>query len=198
MSSAVVRLRLATPDDAADVAAIYAPYTETSISFELEAPGVEEMRARIERILDRHAWVVAEEIRPVGGSRLVGYAYAGAHRERAAYRWSVDTSVYVDHTRLGAGIGRAVMSGLLRILVRQGYWNAFAGMTLPNPASAALHRGLGYVPVGVYRRVGHKAGAWYDVAWFHRRLVQGGGRPGPLRRLDELEPEEVEEALGRG
>ena len=97
---------------------------------------------------------------------MQGYAYASRHRDRAAYQWSIDVSVYVRADAHRRGIGRALYAALLRIVVAQGFYNAYAGITLPNPASVGLHESFGFRPVGMYRRVGHKLGAWHDVGWW--------------------------------
>jgi phosphinothricin acetyltransferase len=176
-------IRLATPADAEPVHAIYAPYCHTPISFELAPPGVEEMRGRLAKVLGQFPWLLYEE-----GGDVVGYAYAAPHRERAAYRWSVDTSVYVQQGRQRRGVGRALYASLLALLPLQGYVNAYAGVTLPNPASVGLHEAMGFRPVGVYERVGFKCGAWHDVAWFQRPLQSLSGEPPPPRRLEEVRP----------
>ena len=124
---------------------------------------------------------------------VVGYAYAGEHRSRAGYRWSVDISVYVDPAAQRRGIGRALYADLLPILRRQGFVNAYAGIGLPNPASVRLHESIGMTRVGVYERVGWKLGRWVDVAWYHLRLAEPSPdaappEPVPLPSLlDELE-----------
>jgi len=159
-------IRVAIPQDAAAFAAIYAPIvTDTHISFEEQAPSVDEMRGRITATLVSMPWLAAEI-----DARIAGFAYAARHRERAGYRWSVDVSCYVDTHFRGRGVGRALYERLLRILDEQGFYRAYAGIALPNDASVGLHHALGFEPIGVYRRVGWKAGAWYDVAWFGRDL----------------------------
>lgn len=166
-------LRDATPDDGAACASIYAPYvTGTAITFELEPPEPPEMGARIAAALAGHAWVVLEN-----GERVVGYAYAGPYKARAAYRWSCEVSVYVEMGRRRTGAGRALYSSLFERLERRGYRMAVAGMTLPNEASAGLHRAMGFEPVGVYRQIGWKLGAWHDVAWMQRPIGAGAGPP---------------------
>jgi L-amino acid N-acyltransferase YncA len=155
-------LRVANPADAPAIAATYAPYvTGTVISFELIPPDEREMANRLAKTLARFPWLVA-----VDGGDVVGYAYAGAHRERAAYQWAADVSVYLRENWRGRGIGRTLYTALFAILRAQGYCNVYAGITLPNPASVALHEAMGMVPVGVYRHVGYKAGAWHDVGWW--------------------------------
>jgi phosphinothricin acetyltransferase len=170
---AAASLRLANPGDAAAVAAIYAPVVRTTaISFETEPPSVDEMAARIDRTRTRWPWLVCDR-----GGEVLGYAYASRHSERAAYQWSVDVSVYVDARAHRSGIGRALYTSLLRLLVVQGFYNAYAGITLPNAASVGLHETIGFVPVGVYRHVGFKLGAWHDVGWWSLGLQPTTGHP---------------------
>lgn len=174
-------IRLATLDDAAAVQAIYAPYCHTPISFETEPPGVEAMRGRLAKVLAQYPWLVCED-----GGDIVGYAYATQHRERAAYRWSVDTRVYVRQGRQRRGLGRALYKALLAVLPLQGFVNAYAGVTLPNAGSVGLHEALAFVPVGVYEKVGFKCGAWHDVAWFQRALQVRPAEPPVLKGLEEV------------
>jgi phosphinothricin acetyltransferase len=160
------QIRDATAADAAACAAIYAPYvTDTAVSFEAEPPTVPEMALRIEGAQRRHAWLVLEEDGVVDG-----YAYAGPFKERAAYRWACEVSVYLAPTRHGTGGGRALYEALLTRLTERGYRMAAAGMTQPNEASARLHTALGFEPVGTFRAVGWKDGAWRDVTWVQRSL----------------------------
>jgi phosphinothricin acetyltransferase len=172
-------IRLATEADAAQVQAIYAPYcASTPISFEAEPPSIEEMARRIRKTLERLPWLVCES-----GGEVLGYAYASPHRERAAYRWSVDVSVYVRAGRHRSGLGRALYAALLPMLAQLGYFNCYAGATLPNPASVGLHEAMGFRPIGVYRGVGYKQGAWHDVIWWHlplQPLVSDPPEPRPL------------------
>lgn len=159
-------IRLATADDAEQVAAIYAPIVrDTVISFELAPPDAAEMRDRISTTLERYPWLVCE-----AAGEIAGYVYAGTYRTRAAYQWSVDTAVYTHARYRRAGVGRALYSALLTVLPLQGFYNAYAGIALPNPASVGLHESLGFQPVGVYRQVGYKMGRWHDVGWWQFAL----------------------------
>ena len=133
-------------------------------------------------VLVQTPWLVATDEH----GRVVGYAYAGRHRERAAYRWSVDISAYIDPAWQGRGVGRRLYDALLAILRRQGFVNAFAGITLPNPASVALHEAIGMRRVGVFERVGYKSGAWHDVAWYGMRLVEPPDPPSEPIPLPDL------------
>lgn len=168
-----LHVRDASEHDGAACAAIYAPYvTDTAITFETEPPTAEEMGRRIAAASQRHAWLVLED-----RGRVVGYAYAGTFSARAAYRWACEVSVYVELGRRRTGGGRALYGALFPRLAERGFRMAAAGMTLPNDASVGLHRAMGFEPVGVYRRIGFKHGAWHDVAWAQRVLAEGTDPP---------------------
>lgn len=160
------QIRLAVPGDAEGVRAIYAPCVRSSaITFETAEPTVEEMARRIRGISSTHPWLVCEI-----SHAIAGYAYASRHRERAAYQWSVEVSVYVHGAHRGRGIGSALYDALFRILIGQGFHSAYAGITLPNPASVALHEKMGFERIGVFKDAGFKLNAWYDVGWWQRPL----------------------------
>src|ERR1700740_265207 len=162
------RLRLAAPADAAQIAAIYAPFClETAISFETTAPDEATMRERISILTQRYPWLVA--VSETGD--VLGYAYAGKHRERAAYRWSVDFTAYLAPEAKGRGIATELYRALVKVCQSLGYYRAFAGITLPNEASVRLHEKIGFQPIGVYRRVGFKLGKWHDVGWWSLDLL---------------------------
>lgn len=163
-----LEVRVAFPADAAACAAIYAPYvTDTVISFEDEPPTAEEMATRISAALKTHTWLVLED-----DGRVVGYAYGGQFAPRAAYRWSCEVSVYLEMGRRRTGAGRALYGALFARLSERGLRTAVAGMTLPNEASEGLHRAMGFEPVGTYRGIGFKHGAWRDVGWMQRSLSE--------------------------
>ncbi|MGD8415022.1 MAG: GNAT family N-acetyltransferase [Candidatus Latescibacterota bacterium] len=176
-------IRPAAPADAAGCLEIYAPVVrDTIISFETEVPSLEEFTRRIEDTTADYPWLVFET-----GGRVAAYAYARRHRERAAYRWCVEVSVFVAREHHRRGIGRRLYNELLDILTRQGIANAYAGIAQPNPASVAFHEAMGFEPVGVYRRVGYKLGAWRDVGWWARRLSardEPPSEPIPFPELD--------------
>ena len=179
-------IRLATGLDATQIAEIYAPIVrDTVISFEVEAPTADEMRHRIEYTLERFPWLVYER-----RGRVVGYAYAGEHSPRAAYRWSVAVSAYVHESERRRGVARALYTSLFAALVLQGFYNAYAGITLPNPASVGLHEALGFRPVGIYRGVGYKHGAWHDVGWWQLSLQERVASPRPPAPLPEVRSSE--------
>jgi phosphinothricin acetyltransferase len=179
-------IRVADPADAEAVRAIYAPVVlETPISFEWEPPSTAEMRDRIAATLGEGLpWLVC-----VDDARCHGYAYAARHRARAAYRWSVEVSVYVHPMSRRRGVGRALYTSLFAVLVLQRFQNVYAGATLPNAGSVALHMAVGFRQVGLYPRVGYKGGAWHDVIWWQRDL---GVHP-----VDPAPPLTLAEALAR-
>jgi phosphinothricin acetyltransferase len=164
-----MNIRPATLYDAEAIRDIYAPIvSETTISFELDPPTVAEMRSRVENTLKLLPWLVSlDEL-----GNVSGYVYASRHRERAAYRWAVDVSAYVRADCRGRGIGRSLYATLFDELVSLGYYQAFAGIALPNEASVALHESVGFSRLGVYRKVGFKHGAWRDVGWWQRQLQE--------------------------
>jgi phosphinothricin acetyltransferase len=175
-------IRLASEQDAAAIQAIYAPYVrETVISFEAEPPDVETMRERICKILEMFPWLVCEY-----DGEIVGFAYASRHRERHAYQWSVDATVYVRRGLQRSGVGRGLYTSLFALLRLQGFFNAYAGIALPNDASVGLHRALGFQPVGVYEHVGYKLGKWHSVAWMGLTLQPPAESPAPPRPLPEI------------
>lgn len=175
-----MEIRSADPQrDAAACAEIYAPFVNDSpASFEEVAPTTADMARTIEQTSAGYPWLVAED-----EGQIIGYAYATAHRSRAAYRWAVDLGIYLAEEHRGRGIGKRLCLRLLDQLADQGVHMAVVGITLPNAASVALAESLGFEPVGVYRRIGYKAGAWRDVGWWQRELLPPGERP-----PDELRP----------
>ena len=151
-------IRDATPADAAAIAAIYAPMvTDTIISFEEEPPSADEVARRIAA---SHVWLVAEE-----HGDVVGYAYASPFHPRAAYRWSVEVSIYLAREARGRGVGKELLAPLLDRLREMGFVQAFGGTALPNPASERLLESFGFEKVAHWERVGFKFDAWHDVSW---------------------------------
>ncbi|MGD2045315.1 MAG: GNAT family N-acetyltransferase [Gemmatimonadota bacterium] len=178
-----IALRLATAADAPAVRDIYAPSVrDTAISFEYDVPTVEEMGRRMEAVRSAgYPWLVAKT-----AGQVSGYAYASAFRDRKAYDWTTEVSVYVhaDHAR--RGIGRTIYGTLLRVLELQGFRSAYGVATAPNPASEALHGALGFERVGYFPRVGFKFDVWHDVICWHIGLGSEGGSPGEIRPVAEV------------
>jgi L-amino acid N-acyltransferase YncA len=165
-----VSLRLATPADGPAVAALYAPYVrETSITFEYEVPTGEEFGRRIATVLGLAPWLLAVETGPAG-DKLLGYAYGGTWRTRTAYRWVLETAVYVARDQQRRGIGRALYGALLDLARLQGFCRAIGGITLPNAESVGLHEALGFRFVGNFAQCGFKQGTWWDVGFWDLEL----------------------------
>ncbi len=159
-----VGIRPVTLADAAQIQQIYAPFVrDTAVSFEDAVPSVDEMATRIDRTIATHPFYVAE-----CEGEVLGYAYAGEHRSRAAYRYSVDVTAYVHPTAQRRGVGRRLYGALFEALSGAGFHRAYAGVALPNDASIGLHKAVGFELVGIYRDVGSKFGRWHDVAWWQR------------------------------
>ncbi len=165
MSQSIV-IRSATIANAPALLSIYGPVVEhTAISFETVVPTIEEFAGRIEKALSGWSWLVAEF-----NDRCIGYARGSSHRAAAAYRWSAEVGAYVHPDFHRRGVGRALYTRLFDELARKGFCNAYAGVALPNDASLALHRSVGFEAIGTFTAVGRKFGRWHDVAWFQRSL----------------------------
>jgi L-amino acid N-acyltransferase YncA len=146
---------------------IYAPIVrDTAISFEVAVPSEAEFGERVRTTTQELPWLVAE----TSEAGVVGYAYASRHADRAAYRWSVDVSLYVAASARGQGVGAALYSALIDAVRSLGYVSAYAGIALPNDASVAVHEKLGFVCIGRFPNVGYKHGAWHEVGWWYLAL----------------------------
>ena len=174
-----VSIRLASDNDAAAIAGIYSPYVEaTRISFEQEPPDAAEIARRI-RANPIHPWLVLEE-----DGRVLGYTSTSPMRARRAYRWAVETGIYLDPAHHGRGLGRKLYRAHLDLLRRQGLVTVIVGIALPNEASVALHEKLGFVLSGVERGVGFKLGQWVDVGRWQKDLAPRSPEPNePLPSL---------------
>lgn len=162
----MITLRKAELKDGDALAAIYKYYVEnTGITFEYVAPTGEEFAERIAHKSEKYPFLVAEE-----NGTPIAYAYASEYRERAAYAWDVETSVYVDLSHRGRGIGRILYAALEELLKEQNVVNMYACITHPNPHSIAMHEKAGFEYIGTFRSAGFKAGLWRDVLWFEKRL----------------------------
>lgn len=166
-----INIRPATLGDAESIQRIYAPYVkETAISFEYDVPSVEEMARRIGEIQKEYPWIVAEE-----DGRIVGYAYAHIFHGRAAYQWSVETSIYVDRNEKRKGIGKQLHEALEEALKAQGILNMEAAIAYIEEEdeylthdSIRFHEWLGYKKVAHFHQCGRKFGRWYDIIWMEK------------------------------
>lgn len=190
---ASVRIRLAAPADADGILGVYAPYIDTPITFEEEVPARDEFRARIAGFLAGYPCLVAES-----GGRIVGYAYAHAQHERAAYRWGAELSVYLAPAARGRGLGGVLYRALEGLLRAQGIKTLYGLVTVPNAASERLHGALGFSVMGIQRRAGYTCGAWHDVAWYVKEIGPFEACPTPpvpFPALAAREPEAVRAIL---
>lgn len=186
-------IRMATTADSAELLAIYSQYIDTSITFEYTLPSWAEFAARIAGILAEYPYLVWQE-----DGRILGYAYAHRHMERAAYQWNAELSVYLDRTACRRGLGRRLYGALMELLKMQGVLTAHALVTSPNPASQALHQSMGFGLTAVQRLAGYKNGAWHDVLWYEKELAPRGPEPAapvPLSALPQPQVESVLEAF---
>lgn len=187
------RIRLGQRSDCAEIAEIYAPYvTDSVVSFEEVAPDAEEMWKRMQKAFKRHAWLVCEN-----AGRVAGFAYAGLHRQRKAYQWVAEVSIYVHPNYRKHGVATALYNALHEILHEQGYVWTYAGMTLPNPASKGFHESFGYEQFVVYENSGYKFGNWHSTGWWKCPLRELPNPPQELKTIDQLDKEWLAQAFER-
>lgn len=187
------KIRFATRDDASQLLAIYAPFiTDSAVSFELEVPSLEDFRKRMEAIQSFYPFLVYET-----DGKIAGYSYASKHHDRAAYLYSVNLSIYILSEYQRKGIGRKLYSCLFDILIKQGFYTAIAGITLPNEKSVGIHKAMGFQEVGVYRKVGYKFGNWRDVIYLQKPLREYDSSPSPIKSVNELPKEFYDELFIR-
>jgi L-amino acid N-acyltransferase YncA len=180
-------VRLATASDAGEIIQIYAPSVlTTATSFETVVPPIEEMQTRIESCLEKFPWIVA-----LVDGRISGYVYASKHREREAYQWSCECSVYVRDVFKGKGIGKILYELLFQVLKIQGFRNVYAGITLPNETSVRLHEKCGFTAFAKYDRVGYKFGHWHTVGWWKLQINNYDLDPPPPLKIRDLDQEAI-------
>ena len=190
MSEPVFTFRLATPDDAEVLQAIYAPYVETTVTFEYVAPPVEEFRQRIIDRVSVYPYIVCEE-----DGVPVGYAYASRLYERAAYAWAVELSVYFAPNHRGRGMGRKIYDKMLSLLKLQGVRTVHGKVTFPNPASDKLHNAMGFKLMATLENVGFKNGEWRSINHWEKQIGDFSCAPEPITPITELDPAKVQEIL---
>lgn len=188
-------IRLAELTDTPAILEIYRPIVrETTISFEVDPPGLIEMQERIAKALLHFPWLVCES-----EGTVVGYAYGGPYRSRIAYQWSVELSVYVHEAYRKQGVARGLYTSLMALLTHQGFVNAYCGVTLPNEASENLHASMGFNPIGTYEKVGFKMGQWHSVKWWSQPLSDHPVSPeAPISPARLIGTEDWEQALRSG
>ncbi len=185
-------VRFASEADGPALRAIYGQYIDTSITFEYALPTVKEFTGRIRDIQRVYPYLVLEK-----DGRPLGYAYAHRARERKAYDWIAELSIYLDRSAAGHGLGRRLYALLIDLLTMQGLKTAMGCVTVPNAASEALHAALGFDRIGVSPCAGYKDGAWHDVAWFEKPLASYDASPAPLLPLRDVDPLAVAARMAR-
>lgn len=189
------QIRLASSEDARQIRSIYEPYVEsTPISFEVDPPMTAEMAERIETTLDQHPWLVCER----EDGTILGYTAASPLRSTPPYDWTAELSVYVADEAQNSGIGTALYTALLETLNVQGYRNAYAVTTLPNPASVRLHERMEFEPVGTFPAVGYKNGEWHDIQWWYRQVTEHTPDPARPHPLSAVQSSELAHAFATG
>lgn len=177
-----IRIRLAALNDAPDILAVYAPYIDTPITFEEHVPTFEEFRKHIAILLDDYPYLVAER-----DGKIVGYAYAHAQAERAAYDWNAELSIYLTPESASHGLGSILYRALIDLLRAQGVKCAYARVTIPNAASERLHAAFGFELMGIQRNAGYTCEAWRDVAWYTLTLSALTANPAPRRAFPTVD-----------
>lgn len=183
-------IRLATPEDGRALLEIYAQYIETPITFEYALPAEQEFAARIRGISERYPYIICEE-----NHKIAGYAYACRYREREAYQWDVEASVYVDQNSTSKGLGKRLYRILIEILRLQGVKNVYGGVVPPNIKSEALHKSLGFQILGTAQNTGYKNGKWHDVIWFQKQIGEYDAAPRPVMPVNQLPCGQVQKIL---
>lgn len=184
-----MEIRMAALRDASALREIYAPYVEkTAVTFEYEVPDEKEFARRIAVTLQRYPYLVALE-----KGEALGYAYASPFKERAAYDWAVETSIYVREDARGRGLGQALYQGLEKILDHQQIRNVNACIAYAEPedefltnASARFHQRMGYRLAGRFHQCANKFGRWYDMIWMEKALGEHGEKPAPVVPVNKL------------
>jgi phosphinothricin acetyltransferase len=175
-------IRMATLKDAEAILAIYEPYIlETAITFEYDKIPIEQFRDRMAKVMEQFPWLVYEE-----EGKILGYAYGSKFKERAAFGWDCECSVYLDREVKHRGIGTKLYKVLIDLIQRMGYVNLYALLTYPNEASMALHEKFGFAKVGIYQKTGYKFGQWWDLLVMEKRIGSVEGEPGVVKSIEEI------------
>ena len=178
-----IKVQMVSPSDAEELLEIYRPYVaKTAISFEYTVPSVSEFQGRICHTLERFPYLKA-----VDEGKILGYAYASPFKERAAYSWAVETSIYVAQEKRRAGVGTALYRVLEEILARQHVTNVNACIVYPHPESIAFHERHGYRMVAHFTKCGYKLGAWHDMVWMEKLLALHPEKPQPVIPITQLD-----------
>jgi phosphinothricin acetyltransferase len=186
-------IRVAQPNDAGGILAIYAPYiSNTSFTFEVEVPSAAAFADRIGSYLNNWPWLVYEM-----DGKIAGYAYGSRYRERKGYQWSVECSVYVHDDFQRMGIAKKLYTVLFRLLKELGYRNVYAVINLPNDKSVQFHESCGFKWFATYEKVGYKSGKWKNVGWWQLVINEYSDEPAPPGKFSDMNNEIVDHILER-
>lgn len=184
-------LRIIDDIDIAQVIEIYAPFIlNTVVTFENKVPSVNEFKNRIDHYLEYFPWLVADD-----GGKIAGYAYASKYRDRIAYQWVVEISVYMHPDYKKKGIAKKLYEALLDILRLQGIYRIYAVIGLPNDESVKFHEKMGFSWFASYKNTGYKLGRWRDTGWWEFVLKQADEEPAPPVFFPELDKNKITEIL---
>lgn len=178
------QVRKARPEDAGRLLEIYAYYVKnTAITFEYDVPSLEEFQKRMEKTMERYPYLVIEK-----GREILGYAYAGPFVGRAAYDWSCETTIYLDHNAQKQGLGRILYEALETELQKMGILNLYACIGYPEQEdefltwnSARFHEHLGFSQVGKFQQCGYKFGRWYHMIWMEKIIGEHKAKQPPIK-----------------
>ena len=189
-------VRAAMPQDAEQLLEIYTPFvisedcSVSNVSFELEAPSVEEFRQRIVDISSKYPYLVGEK-----DGQILGYVYCHPYRERLAYQWSVEVTIYLAPAGQGKGLGRVLYEAMEEILRLQGITMLYSCITLGNEHSIKMHEALGYRLIGTFSKSGYKNGQWLDTVWLEKQQQPCPKQPDNIKSWRELDPDAVAAVL---
>lgn len=187
-----IKLRMANLNDAEEILKIYAPYVrDTIITFEYEVPTILEFRERIKNTLENYPYIVC-----LIDNKIIGYAYAGKHKERAAYMWNVELSIYLNKEYTKHGIGKVLYKAILDILKMQNIQNVYGVVTSNNISSEKFHEDFGFNKLGIFHKTGYKFNKWHDVTWYEKN-IGGYGKPKEFISIKEINRENIEEILSK-
>ena len=181
-----LNIRLANVNDTQKLLDIYAEYIKTPITFETELPSAAEFKERIAEISAVYPYLVCEQ-----DGEIIGYAYVHRFRERAAYDWGVEASIYLAKKAVGQGLGTLLYQALIDICREMGILTIYGCVTAPNAPSEHLHAKMGFRHVGTMAKAGFKAGAWHEVNWYEKALGDYPANPQKICPITELTPQKL-------
>ncbi len=186
-------IRFVDASDFNEILNIYKPFIEnTSVTFECSVPSLESFTERIKKISDNYPYLVCSI-----NNKIVGYAYANRHKERDAYQWNAELSVYISPSYQGYGIGKILYSALIDILKFQNIKNVYGVVTSPNETSEKLHKYFGFNKIGYYHNSGYKCDSWHDVMLFEKTIGDYNDSPDPFISIKEIEKKEILKVLNK-